>query len=216
MFLANTFNTGTNNKSDSFPIESGLYFRKDGNVKNDSIIFNKGIYNWDGQMYSLRALIESQGYDIDIDSLIMFFKKSYSNIISVRKKGISYYDYLEDSKKIYEDFRIEYAYEATEKDFKFVMRGTDITEFRKILNCLFMTMEGVDKYIDDKGEVGRLVYNISELEEEVGGRSKLIDLVIEGVKPFMKDLSKEDVEAMPWLTLEDQPMERIELPYYYL
>ena len=216
MFLANTFNTGTNNKSDSFPIESGLYFRKDGNVKNDSIIFNKGIYNWDSQMYSLRALIESQGYDINIDSLIMFFKKSYSNIISVRKKGISYYDYLEDSKKIYEDFRIEYTYEATEKDFKFVMRGTDITEFRKILNCLFMTMEGVDKYIDDKGEVGRLVYNISELEEELGGRSKLIDLVIEGVKPFMKDLSKEDVEAMPWLTLEDQPMELTELPYYYL
>lgn len=96
------------------------------------------------------------------------------------------------------------------------MRGTDITEFRKILNCLFMTMEGVDKYIDDKGEVGRLVYNISELEEELGGRSKLIDLVIEGVKPFMKDLSKEDVEAMPWLTLEDQPMELTELPYYYL
>lgn len=216
MFLANTFNTGTNNKSDSFPIESGLYFRKDGNVKNDSIIFNKGIYNWDSQMYSLRALIESQGYDIDIDSLIMFFKKSYNNIISVRKKGISYYDYLEDSKKIYEDFRIEYTYEATEKDFKFVMRGTDITEFRKILNCLFMTMEGVDKYIDDKGEVGRLVYNISELEEELGGRSKLIDLIIEGVKPFMKDLSKEDVEAMPWLTLEDQPMELTELPYYYL
>lgn len=216
MFLANTFNTGTNNKSDSFPIESGLYFRKDGNVKNDSIIFNKGIYNWDSQMYSLRALIESQGYDINIDSLIMFFKKSYSNIISVRKKGISYYDYLEDSKKIYEDFRIEYTYEATENDFKFVMRGTDITEFRKILNCLFMTMEGVDKYIDDKGEVGRLVYNISELEEELGGRSKLIDLVIEGVKPFMKDLSKEDVEAMPWLTLEDQPMELTELPYYYL
>ena len=216
MFLANTFNTGTNNKSDSFPIESGLYFRKDGNVKNDSIIFNKGIYNWDSQMYSLRALIESQGYDINIDSLIMFFKKSYSNIISVRKKGISYYDYLEDSKKIYEDFRIEYTYEATEKDFKFVMRGTDITEFRKILNCLFMTMEGVDKYIDDKGEVGRLIYNISELEEELGGRSKLIDLVIEGVKPFMKDLSKEDVEAMPWLTLEDQPMELTELPYYYL
>lgn len=216
MFLANTFNTGTNNKSDSFPIESGLYFRKDGNVKNDSIIFNKGIYNWDSQMYSLRALIESQGYDINIDSLIMFFKKSYNNIISVRKKGISYYDYLEDSKKIYEDFRIEYTYEATEKDFKFVMRGTDITEFRKILNCLFMTMEGVDKYIDDKGEVGRLVYNISELEEELGGRSKLIDLVIEGVKPFMKDLSKEDVEAMPWLTLEDQPMELTELPYYYL
>ena len=216
MFLANTFNTGTNNKSDSFPIESGLYFRKDGNVKNDSIIFNKGIYNWDSQMYSLRALIEGQGYDINIDSLIMFFKKSYNNIISVRKKGISYYDYLEDSKKIYEDFRIEYTYEATEKDFKFVMRGTDITEFRKILNCLFMTMEGVDKYIDDKGEVGRLVYNISELEEELGGRSKLIDLVIEGVKPFMKDLSKEDVEAMPWLTLEDQPMELTELPYYYL
>ena len=216
MFLANTFNTGTNNKSDSFPIESGLYFRKDGNVKNDSIIFNKGIYNWDSQMYSLRALIESQGYDINIDSLIMFFKKSYNNIISVRKKGISYYDYLEDSKKIYEDFRIEYTYEATEKDFKFVIRGTDITEFRKILNCLFMTMEGVDKYIDDKGEVGRLVYNISELEEELGGRSKLIDLVIEGVKPFMKDLSKEDVEAMPWLTLEDQPMELTELPYYYL
>ena len=216
MFLANTFNTGTNNKSDSFPIESGLYFRKDGNVKNDSIIFNKGIYNWDSQMYSLRALIESQGYDINIDSLTMFFKKSYNNIISVRKKGISYYDYLEDTKKIYEDFRIEYTYEATEKDFKFVMRGTDITEFRKILNCLFMTMEGVDKYIDDKGEVGRLVYNISELEEELGGRSKLIDLVIEGVKPFMKDLSKEDVEAMPWLTLEDQPMELTELPYYYL
>ena len=216
MFLANTFNTGTNNKSDSFPIESGLYFRKDGNVKNDSIIFNKGIYNWDSQMYSLRALIESQGYDINIDSLIMFFKKSYNNIISVRKKGISYYDYLEDSKKIYEDFRIEYTYEATEKDFKFVMRGTDITEFRKILNCLFMTMEGVDKYIDDKGEVGRLVYNISELEEELGGRSKLIDLVIEGVKPFMKDLSKKDVEAMPWLTLEDQQMELTELPYYYL
>lgn len=216
MFLANTFNTGTNNKSDSFPIESGLYFRKDGNVKNDSIIFNKGIYNWDSQMYSLRALIESQGYDINIDSLIMFFKKSYNNIISVRKKGISYYDYLEDSKKIYEDFRIEYTYEATEKDFKFVMRGTDITEFRKILNCLFMTMEGVDKYIDDKGEVGRLVYNISELEEECGGRSKLVELVIEGVKPFMKDLSKEDVEAMPWLTLEDQPMELTELPYYYL
>ena len=216
MFLANTFNTGTNNKSDSFPIESGLYFRKDGNVKNDSIIFNKGIYNWDSQIYSLRALIESQGYDINIDSLIMFFKKSYNNIISVRKKGISYYDYLEDSKKIYEDFRIEYTYEATEKDFKFVMRGTDITEFKKILNCLFMTMEGVDKYIDNKGEVGRLVYNISELEEELGGRSKLIDLVIEGVKPFMKDLSKEDVEAMPWLTLEDQPMELTELPYYYL
>lgn len=216
MFLANTFNTGTNNKSDSFPIESGLYFRKDRNVKNDLIIFNKGIYNWDSQMYSLRALIESQGYDINIDSLIMFFKKSYNNIISVRKKGISYYDYLEDSKKIYEDFRIEYTYEATEQDFKFVMRGTDITEFRKILNCLFMTMEGVDKYIDDKGEVGRLVYNISELEEELGGRSKLIDLVIEGVKPFMKDLSKEDVEAMPWLTLEDQPMELTELPYYYL
>jgi hypothetical protein len=216
MFLANTFNTGTNCKSDSFPIQYGLYFRKDKNVKNDSIIFHKGIYSWDDQMYSLRALIESQGYDTSIETLIMFFKKAYNNIISVRKEGISYYDYLEDNKKIYEDFRIEYSYTTLEDDFKFVMRGTDITEFRKILNCLFMTMEGVDKYIDDKGEVGRLVYNISELEEELGGRSKLIDLVIEGVKPFIKDLSKEDVEAMPWLTLEDQPMELTELPYYYL
>lgn len=216
MFLANTFNTGTNCKSDSFPIQYGLYFRKDKNVKNDSIIFNKGIHNWDDQMYSLRALIEGQGYDINIESLVMFFKKAYSNTIFVRKEGISYYDYLEDNKRVCEDFRISYSYTTLENDFKFVMRGTDINEFRKILNCLFMTMEGVDKYIDDKGEVGRLVYNISELEEELGGRSKLIDLVIEGVKPFMKDLSKEDVEAMPWLTLEDQPMERIELPYYCL
>ena len=131
MFLANVFNT-TNGKSEYFPIESGLYFRKDKNVKNDSIVFNKGVYNWDDQMYSLRALIEGQGYDINIESLVMFFKKAYSNTIFVTKKGISYYDYLEDNRRISEDFRIEYSYTALENDFKFIMRGTDTNEFRKI------------------------------------------------------------------------------------
>lgn len=155
--------------------------------------------------------------DINVNTLITFFKKAYNNIISVRKKGIEYYEYLEDTKeKIFEDFRIEYTYTTLEKDFKFIMRGSDVTEFRKILNCLLMTMEGADKYVNDEGKVDKLVYNVSEMIEEIGGRSKLIDLVVEGVKPFMKDLSKEDVEAMPWLTLEDQPMERTELPYYYL
>jgi hypothetical protein len=215
MFLANVFNT-SNGKSDSFPVESGLYFRGDKNIVSDSIIFKKGIDNWDDQIYSLRALIESQGYDTSIETLIMFFKKAYNNTISVRKKGISYYDYLEDNKKICEDFRIEYSYSTLENDFKFIMRGTDTTEFRKILNCLFMAMEGVSKYINDKGEVDKIVYEVSEMIKECGGRSKLVELVIEGVKPFMKDLSKEDVEAMPWITLEDQPMELTELPYYYL
>lgn len=215
MFLANVFNT-TNGKSEYFPIESGLYFRKDRNIKNESIIFNKGIYIFDDQMYALRALIESQGYDSDIDILVMFFKKAYTNTIFVTKKGISYYDYLEDNKKVVEDFRIEYTYTALNDNFKFVMRGSDVTELRKILNCLFMTMEGADKYINDEGQVDKLVYNISEMIEEVGGRSKLIDLVVEGVKPFMKDISEEDVKDMPWLVLEDQPMEYTELPYYYL
>ena len=32
----------------------------------------------------------------------------------------------------------------------------------------------------------------------------------------MKDISEEDVKDMPWLVLEDQPMEYTELPYYYL
>ena len=216
MFLANVFNT-TNGKSDSFSVESGLYFRGDKNIVSDSIIFKKGIDNWDDQIYALRALIESQGYDINAGTLIEFFKKAYNNTISVQKIGISYYEYLEDTKeKFFEDFRIEYTFTTREQDFKFMMRGRDTTEFRKLLNCLFMAMEGVSKYINDKGEVDKIVYEISEMIEECGGRSKLVDLVIEGVKPFMKDLSKEDVEAMPWLTLEDQPMERIELPYYYL
>ena len=216
MFLANVFNT-TNGKSDSFSVESGLYFRGDKNIVSDPIIFKKGIDNWDDQIYALRALIESQGYDINAGTLIEFFKKAYNNTISVQKRGISYYEYLEDTKeKFFEDFRIEYTFTTREQDFKFMMRGRDTTEFRKLLNCLFMAMEGVSKYINDKGEVDKIVYEISEMIEECGGRSKLVDLVIEGVKPFMKDLSKEDVEAMPWLTLEDQPMERIELPYYYL
>lgn len=216
MFLANVFNT-VNGKSDSFPVESGLYFRGDKNIVSDSILFKKGIDNWDDQIYALRALIESQGYDINVETLITFFKKAYSNTISVQKKGISYYDYLEDTKeKLFEDFRIEYTYTTLEKDFKFIMRGTDINEFRKILNCLFMVMEGASKYINDKGEVDKIIYEVSEIIEECGGRSKLVDLVVEGVKPFMKDLSEEDVKEMPWLALEDQPMERIELPYYYL
>lgn len=216
MFLANVFNT-VNGKSDSFPVESGLYFRGDKNIVSDSILFKKGIDNWDDQIYALRALIESQGYDINAGTLIEFFKKAYNNTISVQKRGISYYEYLEDTKeKIVEDFRIEYTFTTIEQDFKFIMRGTDMTEFRKILNCLFMAMEGVSKYINDKGEVDKIVYEISEMIKECGGRSKLVELVIEGVKPFMKDLSKEDVEAMPWLTLEDQPMELTELPYYYL
>ena len=216
MFLANVFNT-TNGKSDSFSVESGLYFRGDKNIVSDSIIFKKGIDNWDDQIYALRALIESQGYDINAGTLIEFFKKAYNNTISVQKRGISYYEYLEDTKeKFFEDFRIEYTFTTREQDFKFMMRGRDTTEFRKLLNCLFMAMEGVSKYINDKGEVDKIVYEISEMIEECGVRSKLVDLVIEGVKPFMKDLSKKDVEAMPWLTLEDQPMERIELPYYYL
>lgn len=216
MFLANVFNT-VNGKSDSFPVESGLYFRGDKNIVSDSILFKKGIDNWDDQIYALRALIESQGYDINAGTLIEFFKKAYNNTISVQKRGISYYEYLEDTKeKIVEDFRIEYTFATIEQDFKFIMRGTDTTEFRKILNCLFMAMEGVSKYINDKGEVDKIVYEISEMIKECGGRSKLVELVIEGVKPFMKDLSKEDVEAMPWLTLEDQPMELTELPYYYL
>ena len=216
MFLANVFNT-VNGKSDSFPVESGLYFRGDKNIVSDSILFKKGIDNWDDQIYALRALIESQGYDINAGTLIEFFKKAYNNTISVQKRGISYYEYLEDTKeKILEDFRIEYTFTTIEQDFEFIMRGTDTTEFRKILNCLFMAMEGVSKYINDKGEVDKIVYEISEMIKECGGRSKLVELVIEGVKPFMKDLSKEDVEAMPWLTLEDQPMELTELPYYYL
>ena len=216
MFLANVFNT-SNGKSDLFPVESGLYFRGDKNIVSDSIIFKKGIDNWDEQIYALRALIESQGYDINAGTLITFFKKAYNNTISVQKRGISYYEYLEDTKeKLFEDFRIEYTFTTIEQDFKFIMRGTDTTEFRKILNCLFMAMEGVSKYINDKGEVDKIVYEVSEIIEESGGRSKLVELVVEGVKPFMKDISEEDIKAMPWLTLEDQPMERIELPYYYL
>lgn len=222
MFLANIFNTN-NGSSDSFPVEFETYFKGNRNIKNNSVIFNKGIENWSDQIYSLRALIEGSGYDINVDSIIEFFKKSYNNTFSVKKRCISYYEYLEDiNKKVYEDYRIEYQTISAVTDFKFIIRGTDITEFKKILNCLFMSMEGSDKYVNNKGEVNRVIYNISEIITDVGGRSKLVDLVIKGVKPFMKDLSKEDIENMPWLGIEDIfdaseetiPVEHIELPYY--
>ena len=222
MFLANTFNTD-NGVSDSFPIESGLYFRNDKKIKNDHVIFNKSIDSWSDQVYSLRAVIEGSGYDLNIDSIVEFFKKGYDNTFSVTKRSISYYEYLEDTReKRYEDYKTEYRAISSVTAFQFIIRGSDTTELKKLLNCLFMTMEGSDKYVNTKGEVDTMVYNISELVTEVGGRSKLIDLIIEGVKPFMRDLSEEDLKIMPWLGIEDiftateaqLPTEYAELQYY--
>jgi len=222
MFLANIFNSD-NGSSDLFPIESELYFRGDKNIKNDSVIFNKGITNFDDQIYALRACIQGAGYDNSIYGLVNFFRKAYSNTFSVKKKSISYYEYLEDTReKRYEDYRSEYSASPSEKDFQFIIRGSDTTELKKILNCLFMTMEEVDKYIDDSGNTKKYYSDIVSIIETLGGRSKLVDLVVEGIRPYMKDLTEEDLKIMPWLGIEDifkatedqLSVEYVELPYY--
>lgn len=222
MFLANVFNT-VDNKSDSFPIEMENVFRKNKNIKNNSVIFSRGVDIYNDQIYSLRAIIEGAGYDLNIDSIVEFFKKAYSNRFLIKKRSISYYEYLEDTReKRYEDYKTEYSVVSSVAGFQFIIRGNDVREFKKLLNCLFMSMEGSDAFINTKGEVDKVIYNISEIIAEVGGRSKLIDLIIEGVKPFMRDLSEEDLKIMPWLDMEDiftatedqLPTEYVELPYY--
>lgn len=222
MFLANVFNT-VDNKSDLFPVEMENIFRKNKNIKNNSAIFSRGVDIYNDQIYSLRAIIEGEGYDLNIGSIVEFFKKGYNNTFSVTKRSISYYEYLEDTReKRYEDYRSEYSVVSSLTGFQFIIRGSDTTELKKLLNCLFMSMEGSDKYVNTKGEVDTMVYNISELVTEVGGRNKLVDLVVEGVKPFMRDLSEEDMKSMPWLGVEDifnateeqLPTEHVELPYY--
>ena len=222
MFLANIFNSD-NGSSDTFVVDTGLYFRGDKNVKNDSVIFSKGIENWDDQIYNLRACIQGPNYDKSVDSLVDFFKKAYQNTFSVKKRSISYYEYLDDTReKRYEDYRSEYHATSSEKDFEFVIRGTDVREFKKVLNCVFMTMEEVYKDIDEEGNTIRYCSDLSIIIEKLGGRSKLVELVAERVKPFMKDLTEEDMETMPWLGVEDifkateaqLPVEHVELPYY--
>ena len=222
MFLANIFNSD-NGSSDTFVVDMSLYFRGDKNVKNDSVIFSKGIENWDDQIYNLRACIQGPNYDKSIDTLVEFFKRAYQNTFSVKKRCISYYEYLDDTReKRYEDYRSEYHATPSETNFEFVIRGTDVTEFKKVLNCVFMTMEEVYKDIDEKGNIIRYYSDLSTIIEKLGGRSKLVDLVAERVKPFMKDLSEEDLKAMPWLGVEDifkatedqLEVEYSELPYY--
>ena len=222
MFLANIFNSD-NGSSDTFVVDMGLYFRGDKNVKNASVIFNKGITNIDDQIYNLRACIQGPNYDNSIDSLVGFFKKAYQNTFSVKKRCISYYEYLDDTReKRYEDYRSEYHATSSEKDFEFVIRGTDVTELKKVLNCVFMTMEEVYKDIDADGNIIRYCSDLSIIIEKLGGRSKLVELVAERVKPFMKDLAEEDMETMPWLGVEDifkateaqLSVEHVELPYY--
>lgn len=222
MFLANIFNSD-NGSSDTFVVDMGLYFRGDKNVKNASVIFNKGITNIDDQIYNLRACIQGPNYDNSIDGLVGFFKKAYQNTFSVKKRCISYYEYLDDTReKRYENYRSEYHATSSEKDFEFVIRGTDVTELKKVLNCVFMTMEEVYKDIDADGNIIRYCSDLSIIIEKLGGRSKLVELVAERVKPFMKDLTEEDMETMPWLGVEDifkateaqLSVEHVELPYY--